>query len=642
MTIRPTTSRLLIGSIAALITAQLARSVNYWFDLNGTAAAYGVADGGSYDWNTANAWSTSNTGAGTGLVTWSALTGSNAAFFTGAGPGTSYTVRLGAAGDASVVLQNFFLNSNGASTAVANGSGNVTIGNIGDMGELQMSAANSFGSASGTLTINNPFNLGANRNGNYRGGSVTINGVISGTGTSGVTLVSGGSFTGALAAGTLTLANPNNTYTGANTINANYVLSVVKLADGGLSSSIGASSNAATNLAFRGGTLRYTGGTASTDRNFTLLDATVSSIDVSTSGTALTLTGASTATTGGLTKLGDGTLVLAGANLYSGGTKVNAGILELGHNLALQNSVLDTSGAGTLAVSAGITTPTLGGLTGAGNLTFPAHVTGVTLNVGTGVPATYSAVLSSITPGMTLTKTGAGTQVLSGANGYTGATTLTAGTLSVSDDANLGSGGNSLIFDGGTLQITGTTLTSYGAGMIGTHPVTLTPGKTVGFDIANPFTISQDLNQTTGGLTKTGAGTLTLASASTYSGPTTVSAGTLNLTGSLTGSNVTTSGTGIVTQGDRRSHRRHRHDLYAREQRHHDPFRREHLHRCHDPHRRHAERRCGCQLGKRQSADPRRRHLANHGHLAGILCGGRHRHASGHTHSGQDGSFRHQ
>jgi len=163
-------------------------------------------------------------------------------------------------------------------------------------------------------------------------------------------------------------------------------------------------------------------------------------------------------------------LTLNGTNTYSGNTLIRAGTLTLGNNLALQNSVLDTSGAGTLAFSSGINTPTFGGLTGAANLTLASNVTGLTLNPGTGVTATYSGVLGSTTAGMTLTKTGLGTQVLSGNNTYTGGTTVSAGTFFVDGNqtaatgavnilaaATLGGdngiiGGNTTIADNATLS----------------------------------------------------------------------------------------------------------------------------------------------------------------------------------------------
>ncbi len=198
-----------------------------------------------------------------------------------------------------------------------------------------------------------------------------------------------------------------------------------------------------------------------------------------------------------LTKSGGGTVVLAGTNTYTGGTTNGAGILQIG--------IGGTSG------SLGS-----GNVSNNGSLIFNRSdaltVTGVISGAGT------------------LAQNGFGMLTLTNTNTYTGTTTLSAGTVSVGADANLGNA-NGLIFNGGTLQITGTSLTSYAGGVIGSHAVTLTAGKTVGFDIvnaANTFTVSQNLNQGSGGLTKLGAGKLILSGTNTYTGPTTLSAGVLS------------------------------------------------------------------------------------------------------------------
>ena len=160
---------------------------------------------------------------------------------------------------------------------------------------------------------------------------------------------------------------------------------------------------------------------------------------------------------------------------------------------------------------------------------------------------TISGAISQ-TATVTLTKFGAGTLVLGGTNTFTGATTLSAGTLSVGADANLGNA-NALVFNGGTLQVTGTALTSYAAGVIGSHAVTLTPNATVGFDIANvgnTFSVTQSLNQGAGGLTKAGAGTLVLVGTNGYTGQTTVNEGVLLVSGSITGSTTVVNSGGTL------------------------------------------------------------------------------------------------
>jgi mucin-19 len=88
----------------------------------------------------------------------------------------------------------------------------------------------------------------------------TISGVIAGTG---VSLAKSG-------IGLLSLTNAASTYTGITTIN-NGTLQVTSLADGGVASSIGQSTNAAENLIFNGGALKYAGSTVvNTNRLFTI------------------------------------------------------------------------------------------------------------------------------------------------------------------------------------------------------------------------------------------------------------------------------------------------------------------------------------------------------------------------------------
>lgn len=141
------------------------------------------------------------------------------------------------------------------------------------------------------------------------------------------------------------------------------------------------------------------------------------------------------------------------------------------------------------------------------------------LRVSSGDTAIIDNVLNG-TDG--LNKTDGGTLVLNGANLYTGTTTLSGGYLSVSSDVNLGASTDPLDFEGGTLEVTGTsfkqTARSITWGSLGG-----------GFDIDdanNTFTVTQALTGS-GGLLKSGVGTLVLAGANTYGGGTIVNAGTL-------------------------------------------------------------------------------------------------------------------
>ena len=158
--------------------------------------------------------------------------------------------------------------------------------------------------------------------------------------------------------------------------------------------------------------------------------------------------------------VGGATPVLVADNTFTGDTVLRAGRLFLGRNLALQNSALNVgNGAGDgitgqicfLASNVSGATqgqltdqPTLGGLIGARNLAAIYNsnnqnnttrlaitaVLGLTLDVDSGKTHTYSGN-ARLATGMYLTKTGPGTQVLSGANDYTGATTVSQGTLAL-------------------------------------------------------------------------------------------------------------------------------------------------------------------------------------------------------------------
>jgi autotransporter-associated beta strand protein len=142
---------------------------------------------------------------------------------------------------------------------------------------------------------------------------------------------------------------------------------------------------------------------------------------------------------GNLTKLlNTTTLTLNGVNTFSGTTTVT-GAISLGNASALQNSGIDTAGAGTITAPSVQSSLTIGGLIGSKNFTSVfnttnLNVTSVTLNPQAGRSFSYSGVIPNGTGGAatrTLTKTGAGEQILSGLNTYTGLTTVSAGRLTI-------------------------------------------------------------------------------------------------------------------------------------------------------------------------------------------------------------------
>jgi autotransporter-associated beta strand protein len=137
----------------------------------------------------------------------------------------------------------------------------------------------------------------------------------------------------------------------------------------------------------------------------------------------------------GINKNGSGRVIYSAANTYTGTTTVNAGVLQISHRLALQNSVPVLTGTGTMELT--VTDPVFGGLVGSTDLAgmFSSgygSVTNLTLNPVSSASRTYSGVIADGAAGMALTVAGGGRQTLEGVNTYTGPTVITGGTLALS------------------------------------------------------------------------------------------------------------------------------------------------------------------------------------------------------------------
>ena len=135
---------------------------------------------------------------------------------------------------------------------------------------------------------------------------------------------------------------------------------------------------------------------------------------------------------------------------------------------------------------------------------------------------------------------GSGTTTLTASNSYSGGTILRRGTLSISEDENLGDVAGGLMFNGGMLRVTGKAMTST------TRAINM--GAAGGgldiVDVANTFTLAQPL-QGSGRLSKSGKGTLVLAGDSRrYAGGATVADGTLLVQGPLGGAVAVAPGAG--------------------------------------------------------------------------------------------------
>ena len=147
-----------------------------------------------------------------------------------------------------------------------------------------------------------------------------------------------------------------------------------------------------------------------------------------TNGNNVTING-QIAGRGNLTIINSGTVSLTNTNTFTGVTLVAGGTLQLGSDMALQESTLDTSGSGSVSFGT-LTDATLGGLQGSGSLVLQnAASQSVALAVGNNqADTTFSGMLSG---SGSLTKIGGGWLVLAAADTYTGGTVVADGTLDV-------------------------------------------------------------------------------------------------------------------------------------------------------------------------------------------------------------------
>jgi autotransporter-associated beta strand protein len=464
------------------------------------------------------------------------------------------------------------LTKTGTGTLTLSGSNTYSGATTINAGTLAMGSATGL-SANSTLTINATGTLDVN------GFNVTMDGLlgtgtINNNGTANATLTAGAagnstSFGGVIAdgsktlsltksgSGTLTLTGINS-YSGTTTI-ADGTLSVANPGTGG---NLGtASTPIVLGDATHKGTLVYTSSAdLSYTRGFTV-NAGGGEMDVTAAGKTLTLQtgeivtagtftvgGAGNAIvqslisgSGGLTKTNTGSMVLVAANTYAGDTTIAVGTLQLGNVAAIPSG----TGKGNLAIASGATldvynlSPTVNGLSGAGTVTNSLG-SPVTFTVGDNdASSDFGGVLQDGSGTLSLTKIGSGTQTLSGANTYSGDTTVSTGTLRIGHAAALPSGvgkGNVAVAGAGILDLNDFDITLNGlsgAGLITNHAGAsmLTAG-------ANNQTsaFAGNIQDGTGtiGLTKTGAGTLTLSGSNTFSGATTIAQGTLSM-GSDTG-----------------------------------------------------------------------------------------------------------
>jgi autotransporter-associated beta strand protein len=314
--------------------------------------------------------------------------------------------------------------------------------------------------------------LGASRIVTVNANNLTVGGVISG---SGLSLTKAG-------AGTLTLGGANN-YTGGTTINLGNLNINNATALGTGTFTIAGGSSAVIDNTTAGAITLSTNNAQVWNGNFTFTGTQSLNLGtgaVTLGGNRTVTVNANNLTVGGvisggssLTKAGNGTLTLGGANIYTGGTIFGtgtpAGTLNINNATALgtgtftisggSNAIIDNTTAGAITLSNNNAQVWNGNFTFTGTQSLNLGVGAVTLGGSRIVTVnannlTVGGIISG--SGFGLTKAGNGTLTLSGANTYTGGTTVNAGKLLVNGNNSAAIGAVSVNNSGTTLGGTGT------------------------------------------------------------------------------------------------------------------------------------------------------------------------------------------
>jgi len=403
-------------------------------------------------------------------------------------------------------------------------------------------------------TMSTPIDLATTTTVNTNTGNLSLTNVISGAG--GVIKTGGG---------TLTLAM-GNTYTGGTMVGAGTLQIDLGTTPGSISGDITNNAALLFNGSFQPQTVTYNG----------------------------VISG-----NGSLTKLGATYLILAANNTYTGETRISGGVLQIGlsggtggsvaGNITNDNGFFFIDAVG--SVLGNVTNNRVFRMTGgavAGNITnnnsFTMDGGAVAGNITNNAALFFSRSDSyhyagAIVGTGSLSTGGSGTIVLSGANAYTGSTTVTAGVLQFKNQVSLynnniaswtagnltvRSGAAAVFSVGGGGEFTSTDIDTLKG--LGTATGGFTSGSTLALDSTNAsggnFAYGSNIGNPNGGanmlqLEKLGGNTLTLTGANTYTGGTIVRQGVLNLgsdtavgSGSLTVIGAGLQATGIRAVGN--------------------------------------------------------------------------------------------
>lgn len=262
-----------------------------------------------------------------------------------------------------------------------------------------------------------------------------------------------------------------------------------------------------------------------------------------------------------LSKTGEGKLVIPVASGYVGQTFIDAGVVNIRHGGALGTGGHTTTvgdGAalemqGDIAVGQGLAISGAG-VAGSGALrslggtnTWNGNVSLSSATIG--VDSGTLTINGQMTGTGTFAKTGSGTLVLTGDNTYAGQTSVSAGTLNIRHNNALGTGGHTTtVGDGAALEMQGDIAVGQGLSLSGlgladagalrsrsgdnvwNGDISLNSTSTRIAVDSGTLTVNGQISGS-GTFQKTGAGTLVVTAANTYTGQTQIRAGTLQLAG---------------------------------------------------------------------------------------------------------------
>ncbi len=297
---------------------------------------------------------------------------------------------------------NVKVGDSGAGTMTVNG-GSLT----GDRIAVGFNANGNVTQTAGTVTANLVY-IGGNSgvlDGSYSmsGGALNINAggqsLWVGKGGNSAFTISGGTATIAAASG---IVMGNTAASGTVNLNGGTIATPQVLSLGGT-----------TTFNFNGGTLQAGATTTTFMQGLTTAQIRNGGALIDTNGNTITIAqnllhssiGGDAATDGGLRKDGTGTLILTGANTYTGRTLISGGTLNLGSAGAIGSTGQILMFNGTLQYSAANQTDYSARFSNAANQSFNIDTNSQTVTFATGITAS----------GATLTKSGTGTLILTGA-----------------------------------------------------------------------------------------------------------------------------------------------------------------------------------------------------------------------------------